>query len=131
MPELQQISTTDHETPLAEKIRQAKEHLDELRRAKKAADLRTARERRRAAGILEPTHHKAAVPKPEVAPHSEYLYGAEAIAKETGQTATQVYYWFGRGLYIDERGNPAVVKAGPRTLMAYKSRLRNLRPPSD
>jgi hypothetical protein len=129
MTDLPTTSTVNRET-LQEQIQRTKERLAELRREKKLADLTRARELRKLQGIPEKSHHKTPAPATE-ASDSDYVFGAANIGKELGQTAGQVYYFQQRGAYVDVNGDPAVVKLGPRTLMGYRSRLRNLRPPTE
>ena len=53
--------------------------------------------------------------------HPEYAWGAEQIGEEIGRTAPQVYHLHETGFFGD-----AVVKAGHRRLLGFRSKLRNL-----
>jgi hypothetical protein len=52
---------------------------------------------------------------------SDWIWGGEAIAKEIGCTPEQLYYLFSTGVFGD-----AVFKLGRKTMIASRSRLREL-----
>jgi hypothetical protein len=115
----------DSEVTAAE-IERQKVALREAQRTQKLRKMDIAKLRREEAGIPEPSHH--ATHKPD-APSGggDFIYGARTIAKETNQKVSAVYYWHQQGRYETSDG-PAVWLAGPRTLMASKSRLKLLGP---
>jgi hypothetical protein len=63
------------------------------------------------------------VAEPEVNEDSEnvWVWGADAIGRETNRTAAQVRYLYGIGFF-----KGAVWKAGHRTYVGNRQRLRNL-----
>jgi hypothetical protein len=113
------------DTNLDEELRLAEARLAELRRARKLRNLARSKQRAAERSRVDTAHKRASeLPPPQSPRPSDYVFGAAAIAAVTGQTPSQVYYWFRAGLY----GN-AVWKAGHKTLMGSRSRLMNLGPP--
>jgi hypothetical protein len=106
---------------LQTELLEAKQRLAELRRKKKLADLERAKQRRQLSGEPEKPHTKAH--PPETSAESDYAFGARAIARVTGQTPQQVYYWHRMQMYGD-----AVWAAGPKSLVGSIPKLRNLGP---
>jgi hypothetical protein len=100
----------------------------ELIARKRKVELEASRNVLRQAGVPDKPHTASTPPVAKADEPSDYVYGAVGIAGVTNQPVSSVYYWFAQGAYVDVNGNPAVVKLGPRTLMGYKSRLRNLKP---
>jgi hypothetical protein len=107
--------------PLQTELEQAKQRLDELRRAKKLRDLARAKQRCAEAGIPEKPHVKLHPPTNTSA--TDYAYGARAIGRITGQDVGTVYYWHKNGMYGD-----AVWAAGPKSLVGSVAKLKNLGP---
>jgi hypothetical protein len=58
---------------------------------------------------------------PPPADQSDWVWGGEAIAEELGCTPEQLYYLFSTGIFGD-----AVFKLGRKTMVASRSRLREL-----
>jgi hypothetical protein len=106
-----------------------------LHHAKKRAGEKRAAERRALGGRAAASPHDAPTPQSAVAPpppaapraapsQPDFIYGARAIAAETGLPVQAVYYWQRRGYF-----GAAVWRVGHKTLMASRSRLANMGPP--
>jgi hypothetical protein len=67
---------------------------------------------------LPPNRHVETTPQSD---RSDWIWHGEAIAKEIGCTPEQLYYLFSQGVFGD-----AVFKLGRKTMVASRSRLREL-----